>query len=143
MYRFLDRLTPEDVEAITAFVQMEMLEAGYAAVAEFHYLHHQPGGAPYASLAEMSERIAAAAAVTGIGLTLLPVLYQQGGCDGRALGPGQARFGNDISQFAALLEGAAAALKGLPGDAILGLARSRGSETRGSSPAPRRAGRRG
>ena len=64
MYRFLDRLTPEDVEAITAFVQMEMLEAGYAAVAEFHYLHHQPGGAPYASLAEMSERIAAAAAVT-------------------------------------------------------------------------------
>ena len=115
MYRFLDRLTPEDVEAITAFVQMEMLEAGYAAVAEFHYLHHQPGGAPYASLAEMSERIAAAAAVTGIGLTLLPVLYQQGGCDGRALGPGQARFGNDISQFAALLEGAAAALMGWPG----------------------------
>lgn len=122
MYRFLDRLTPEDVGAIAAFVQMEMLEAGYGAVAEFHYLHHQPGGVPYANVAEMSERIVNAAAETGIGLTLLPVLYQQGGCDGRALGPGQARFGNDINGFAALLEGASVALKGLPGDAVLGLA---------------------
>ncbi|MCB1471829.1 MAG: amidohydrolase family protein, partial [Rhodobiaceae bacterium] len=95
MFRFLDRLTPEDVEAIAAFVQMEMLEAGYCAVGEFHYLHHQPGGAPYDNLAEMSERIAAAAAQTGIGLTLLPVLYEHGGCDGRALSPGQVRFGND------------------------------------------------
>ncbi|TKA94007.1 formimidoylglutamate deiminase, partial [Cereibacter changlensis] len=92
MFRFLDALTPEDVGAIAAFVQMEMLEAGYAAVAEFHYLHHQPGGAPYADPAEMAGRIVAAAAETGCGLTLLPVLYQQGGCDGRALGPGQARF---------------------------------------------------
>ncbi|MBI1219548.1 MAG: formimidoylglutamate deiminase [Rhodobacteraceae bacterium] len=122
MYRFLDRLTPEDVEAIAAFVQMEMLEAGYAAVAEFHYLHHQPGGGAYASIAEMSERIVNAAAETGIGLTLLPVLYQQGGCDGRALGPGQARFGNDINAFAALLQGAEAAVASLPGDAVLGLA---------------------
>lgn len=122
MYRFLDRLTPEDVQAIAAFVQMEMLEAGYGAVAEFHYLHHQRGGIPYANVAEMSERIVNAAAETGIGLTLLPVLYQQGGCDGRALGPGQARFGNDINGFAALLEGASVALKGLPGDAVLGLA---------------------
>jgi formimidoylglutamate deiminase len=122
MYRFLDRLTPEDVQAIAAFVQMEMLEAGYGAVAEFHYLHHQPGGVPYANIAEMSERIVNAAAETGIGLTLLPVLYQQGGCDGRALGPGQARFGNDINGFSALLEKAGVALKGLPGDAVLGLA---------------------
>ena len=60
MYRFLDQLTPEHVEAITAFVQMEMLEAGYAANIEFHYLHHQPGGVPYDNLAETSERIAAA-----------------------------------------------------------------------------------
>lgn len=122
MYRFLDRLTPEDVEAIAAFVQMEMLEAGYGAVTEFHYLHHQPGGTPFANVAEMSERIVAAAVQSGIGLTLLPVLYQQGGCDGRPLGPGQARFGNDLAQFAALVDGAATALKGLPGDAVLGLA---------------------
>ncbi len=121
MFRFLDQLSPEDVEAIAAFVQMEMLEAGYAAVAEFHYLHHRPGGAPYADLAEMSGRIAAAAQATGIGLSLLPVLYSQGGCDGRALGPGQVRFGNDPERFARLCEGAEAEIKGLP-DARLGLA---------------------
>lgn len=122
MYRFLDRLTPDDVEAIAAYVQMEMLEAGYAAVAEFHYLHHAPGGQVYARLAEMSDRIVNAAAETGIGLTLLPVLYQQGGCDGRALAAGQLRFGNDPGRFAALLEGAAGAVAGLAPDAVLGLA---------------------
>ena len=60
MYRFLDRLTPEDVQAIAAMVMLEMAEAGYAAVAEFHYLHHAPGGGAYDDLAEMSARIAAA-----------------------------------------------------------------------------------
>ena len=86
MYRFLDQITPDQVEAIAAFVQMEMLEAGYGANVEFHYLHHQPDGQPYDNIAEMSERIAAAAASqSGIGLTLLPVHYQYGGCDKRAL----------------------------------------------------------
>ncbi len=122
MFRFLDRLTPDDVEAIAAFVQMEMLEAGYACNVEFHYLHHQPGGVPYDDLAEMSGRIAAAAQTSGIGLTLLPVLYQQGGCDGRPLGPGQIRFGNDLDRFARLVEGARAALSPLPADTALGLA---------------------
>ncbi|GAB5374684.1 MAG: formimidoylglutamate deiminase [Acuticoccus sp.] len=122
MFRFLDRLTPEDVEAIAAFVQMEMLEAGYAAVGEFHYLHHQPGGAPYAALGELSARIVAAAETSGIGLTLLPVLYEQGGCDGRPLASGQIRFGNDFDRFARLLEEAGAALERLPDDARLGVA---------------------
>ena len=122
MFRFLDQLTPDDVQAITAFVQMHMLEAGYGAVAEFHYLHHAPGGQPYDNLAEMSERIVAAADQTGIGLTLLPVLYQYGGCDQRALGPGQIRFGNDVDRFAKLLQGAQAALAALPGDARSGIA---------------------
>ena len=122
MYRFLDRLTPDDVQAIAAFVQMEMAEAGYAAVAEFHYLHHAQGGAPYADRAEMSARIAAAAAETGLGLTLLPVLYQQGGCDGRALGAGQLRFGNDADGFGALWQGAGRALASLPEDSRLGVA---------------------
>jgi formimidoylglutamate deiminase len=122
MYRFLDRLTPEDVQAITAFVQMEMAEAGYGAVAEFHYLHHGQGGAAYADRAEMSARIAAAAAESGLGLTLLPVLYQQGGCDGRALGPGQLRFGNDPDGFGALWQAAGRALDGLPADTRLGVA---------------------
>ena len=120
MYRFLDHLSPDDVQAITAFVQMEMLEAGYANVAEFHYLHHQQGGAPYADLAEMSGRIVAAAEQSGIGLTLLPVLYEQGGCDGRALTAGQVRFGNDMDRFSQLWQGAAAHATGE--DMVVGVA---------------------
>lgn len=122
MYAFLDRLTPDDVQAITAMAFLEMAEAGFAAVAEFHYLHHGPGGLAYADPAEMSARVAAAAAQTGLGLTLLPVLYMQGGLDRRALVRGQDRFGNDLAGFARLLEGAEAALASLPGDAVLGLA---------------------
>ena len=122
MYRFLQSLGPEEVEAIAAFVQMEMLEAGYAAVAEFHYLHHAPGGTPYADVAEMSARIAAAAEVTGIGLTLLPVLYQWGGCDRRPLVAGQDRFHGTPESFARLHDGARAAIAGLPDDTRLGVA---------------------
>ena len=122
MFRFLDRLTPDHVEAIAGFVQMQMLEAGYAANVEFHYLHHRPGGQPYDNPAEMSARIAAAAARTGIGLTLLPVHYQYGGCDRRPLGPGQVRFGNDPDGFARLHEAAGVALRDLPGDTRLGVA---------------------
>lgn len=122
MYRFLDQLTPDHVEAITAFVQMEMLEAGYAAVAEFHYLHHQPDGTPYDNVAELSARVCAAAAQTGIGLTLLPVLYEHGGCDGRALGAGQKRFGNTPDKYATLQQAAAKAATALPEDTIVGVA---------------------
>ncbi len=122
MFRFLDRLTPDHVEAIAAFVQMEMLEAGYAANVEFHYLHHQPGGAPYDNLAEVAGRIAAAAEQTGIGLTLLPVHYQYGGCDRRPLGPGQIRFGNDFDRFARLHEQSADIVGRLPADCRVGVA---------------------
>ncbi|MGL4308911.1 MAG: formimidoylglutamate deiminase [Paracoccaceae bacterium] len=122
MFRFLDRLTPDHIETIAAFVQMEMLEAGYATNVEFHFLHHQPGGQPYDNLAEMAERIAAAASRTGIGLTLLPVHYQYGGCDRRALGPGQVRFGNDPDRFARLHEQSVAALRCLPADVRIGVA---------------------
>lgn len=122
MYRFLDQLTPDQVEAIAAFVQMEMLEAGYACNVEFHYLHHRPDGRPYDNLAEMAVRIASAAAATGIGLTLLPVHYQFGGLDGRPLGPGQVRFGNDLDRFVRLFEASASTLDSLPADAGIGVA---------------------
>ncbi len=122
MYQFLDRLTPDDVQTIAAMVMLEMAEAGYAAVAEFHYLHHAPGGQTYDDLAEMSARIAAAADLTGLGLTHLPVLYAQGGCDGRALSAGQLRFGNDPDRFARLWDGARHALRDLPADTVLGVA---------------------
>ena len=122
MFRFLEKLDPDQIEAIAALVQMEMLEAGYACNVEFHYLHHGPGGAPYQPLAETSARIVAAAERTGIGLTLLPVHYQFGGCDRRPLAPGQVRFGNDIDRFARLYEGAVEAVRALPEDARIGAA---------------------
>lgn len=122
MYRFLDALSPGHVEAIAAFVQMEMLEAGYATVAEFHYLHHQPDGTPYTDLGELAARIAAATTQTGIGLTLLPVLYEQAGCNGASLGPGQVRFGNDVDRFVRLLGRAEELVAALPADANIGIA---------------------
>jgi len=120
MYRFLDRLTPDQVQAIAAMVYVEMLEAGYGAVAEFHYLHHDIGGVAYGNIAEMAEHISAAANTSGVGLTLLPVLYMHGGCDGRALEGGQRRFGNDLESFTSLHTASAATLK-RPDD-ILGVA---------------------
>ena len=95
MYRFLGNLTPDHIEAIASLAFMEMAEHGYASVAEFHYLHHQADGQPYDDPAEMAGRILGAANAVGIGLTLLPVLYQFGGCDGRPLVGGQRRFGNE------------------------------------------------
>lgn len=122
MYRFVEMITPEDLEAIAAQVQMEMLEAGYAAVGEFHYLHHGAGGLPYNNRAEMCERVAAAAYLSGIGLTLLPVLYQQGSCDGRPLQQEQLRFGNSLHGFQRLKEGADAAVAALGADSNCGVA---------------------
>jgi formimidoylglutamate deiminase len=123
MYAFLDRLSPEQIEAIAAMVFMEMLEAGYGAVAEFHYLHHAPNGAAYDDLAELSGRIVAAAGQAGIGLTLLPVLYSYGGCDLRPLAGGQLRFANDPDRFARLWEGAAGHLRAQgAADARIGVA---------------------
>ena len=121
MYRFLERLSPEDVQAIAAQAMVEMAEAGFSAVAEFHYLHHPVGGGTYADPAEMSGRIVQAAQETGLGLTHLPVIYEQGGVDGRALAGGQLRFGSSPEVFARLVEGACRALIDLP-DAVLGVA---------------------
>ena len=122
MYRFLATLTPDDVQAIAAMVMMEMAEAGYAAVCEFHYLHHAPLGQTYDDLAEMSGRIAAAATVSGLGLTHLPVFYERGGCDGRPLSDGQRRFGNDLDRFHRLWDRLPQVLASLPADTVLGLA---------------------
>jgi formimidoylglutamate deiminase len=104
MFRYLEQMSPDQVEAIAAFVQMEMLEAGYACNVEFHYLHHQADGTSYDNTAEMAVRIIAAADQTGIGLTLLPVHYQFGGCDGRALARGQVRFGTTPDGYLRLWE---------------------------------------
>ncbi|SDA67696.1 formimidoylglutamate deiminase [Mesorhizobium qingshengii] len=104
MYRFALSMTPDQVEAVAAQLYVEMLEAGFSRVGEFHYLHHDRDGKPYANLAEMAERIAAAASETGIGLTLLPVFYAHSSFGGAAPNEGQRRFINDVNRFSRLVE---------------------------------------
>jgi formimidoylglutamate deiminase len=104
MYRFALQMSPDDVEAVAAQVYVEMLEAGFAAVAEFHYLHHAPDGSPYESRAEMAGRILSAARRTGIGMTLLPVFYAHSTFGGAPPEPEQRRFVNDVSSFARLVD---------------------------------------
>lgn len=104
MYRFAGRITPEQLHAIAAQLYGEMLEAGFTQVCEFHYLHHQPNGRPYDNPAEMSQAIIRAAEDAGIGLTLLPVLYQTGGFDGRDLNDTQKRFAHSTEDYLRLIE---------------------------------------
>lgn len=104
MYRFALSMTPDQVEAVAAQLYVEMLEAGFSRVGEFHYLHHDRDGTPYDNIAEMAERIAAAAAETGIGLTLLPVFYAHSSFGGTAPNEGQRRFINDVNRFQRLIE---------------------------------------
>ncbi|WP_417598958.1 formimidoylglutamate deiminase [Pararhodobacter oceanensis] len=103
MYRMVDRLTPEAYEAIAALVYLEMLQFGMTAVCEFHYVHHQSGGAHFANPTEMSDRLIAAAADTGLGLTLLPVLYAHGGI-GKPAEPTQQRFVHDVDAYLTLID---------------------------------------
>ncbi len=103
MYRFAARFDPETLYAVAAQLYIEMLEAGYTTVCEFHYLHHPPDGSTYSDPAAMSRALVAAARDTGIRMTLLPVLYMSGGFDGRALGERQRRFGHDVDGFLALV----------------------------------------
>ncbi len=118
MYRFLDRLTPEDVEAISAQAFAEMLEAGFTRVGEFHYLHNDIDGRRYANAGELTDRIVAAATTAGIGLTLLPVFYAHGGLGGAPPKPGQRRFISDPDGFARLVEHGRAAVRSLPGSLV-------------------------
>jgi formimidoylglutamate deiminase len=115
MYRFVERLGPDELEAIAAFAYMEMLEAGFTTVGEFHYLHHDIDGAPYADIGEMAARIAAATRQTGIGLTLLPSFYAYGGFGGAPPTDGQRRFINDPERFLKLVERTRAIVAPLPG----------------------------
>lgn len=104
MYRFAGALDPDGVEAIAAMLQASLLEGGYTSVAEFHYLHHQPDGRPYDDPAELSLRCMAAAETTGIGLTLLPVLYRWSGFGRRPPEPRQRRFVHDADALVDLVD---------------------------------------
>ncbi len=104
MYKFLNQINPDYFESICAYAQMEMLEAGYAGVTEFHYIHNDLSGAPFNTLSEMSQRVVNASYQSGIGLTLLPVLYEQGGVFGESLISGQKRFGLNLEEFFKLVD---------------------------------------
>jgi len=121
MYRFVDKITPDDLAAIAAQVYLEMLEAGFTAVAEFHYLHHAPQGRPFDNIAEMSRAIFAAAQETGIGLTFLPVFYESSGFGGAAPAEAQERFALTPYLYGQLLEIVSASASELP-DATVGMA---------------------
>lgn len=99
MYRMAARFDPDALHAVASQLYVEMLEAGYTTVCEFHYLHHAPDGSAYATPTAMSDALVAAARETGIRLTLLPVLYMTGGFDGRELNPRQRRFGHDVEGY--------------------------------------------
>lgn len=121
MYRFLAHLDADSFQAIAELAYIEMLEAGFTRVGEFHYLHHAADGRVHADPAEMSARVAAAAQASGIGLTLLPVFYAHADFGGAPPNPAQRRLIHDVDGFARLLEGCRRALAPLP-DAVLGIA---------------------
>ena len=115
MYRFAATLSPDDVHAIARQLYIEMLEAGFTSVCEFHYLHHDIDGRPYARPSAMAEAILAAAQSVGLRLTLLPVLYQHGGFDGRPLSERQQRFGHGADAFVRLVDDLRRGSSAMPG----------------------------
>ena len=121
MYRFVEAISRDDIEAIAAFAYMEMLEAGFVRVGEFHYVHHDRGGRRFADPAELASGIAVAAHEAGIGLTLLPSFYAHSGFGGAAPDSRQSRFLNDVDSYAALLDHTRRAVAPLD-DAVIGVA---------------------
>ena len=121
MYKFALTMSPEQAEAVALRLYVDMLEAGFTRVGEFHYLHHDRDGTPYGNISEMADRIVSAAGAAGIGLTLLPVLYAHSTFGGAAPNEGQRRFINDEASFSRLIEGCQKALVGFDG-AVLGVA---------------------
>jgi formimidoylglutamate deiminase len=118
MYQFVERIDPDDLEAIASLAYAEMLECGFTQVGEFHYLHHDRGGIPFADPGELAARLAAAAASTGIGLTLLPTFYAHSGFGGAEPQKRQRRFINGRDRFADIVDASRKAVKPLPGGTV-------------------------
>ena len=104
MYRFARNITPAHIEAIAAQLFSECLRHGYTSLCEFHYVQRDQDGAMYARPAETAERVVAAAAAAGIGITMLPVLYSFAGFGEQGLGPGQQRFRTDAGDVLRIIE---------------------------------------
>lgn len=103
MYRFAAKISPQGLAAVAQWLYIEMLKAGYTSVCEFHYVHHTPDGSRYGNPAELAERVVDAAQTSGIGMTMLPVLYQYGGFGARAPRDDQRRFINTPESLLDLL----------------------------------------
>ena len=98
MYGVALRITPEQLHAVAVHLYTELLAGGYSHTCEFHYLHHSETGQPYADEATMSRALAQAAVDTGMGLTLLPVLYERAGFAQPTLRADQRRFASDVAR---------------------------------------------
>ncbi|RAU46525.1 MULTISPECIES: formimidoylglutamate deiminase [unclassified Pseudomonas] len=92
MYRLVGQINPEQLGVIARQLYIEMLKGGFTSVAEFHYVHQDAAGKPYANPAELALQVSQAARSVGIGMTLLPVLYSHAGFGGSAPNEGQRRF---------------------------------------------------
>jgi len=104
MYKLALSISPDELESIATMLYSEMLRHGYTNVTEFHYVHHNKNGKPYANLSEMGERLVSAAKNVGIGITLTPIFYQKGGF-GKSPTDGQKRFiSHTIEDYNRLLE---------------------------------------
>ncbi|MGG1944180.1 formimidoylglutamate deiminase [Trinickia sp. NRRL B-1857] len=103
MYRLAARITPAALEAIARWLYIEMLKAGYTSVCEFHYVHHALDGSRYEQVAELGQRVVDAASQAGIGMTMLPVLYEYSGFGKREPRPDQRRFINTPQSLLELL----------------------------------------
>ena len=105
MYSAANRITPAQLEAIAALLYAELLQAGYTQVCEFHYLHHDLQGKPYANPLEMSSALVRAAQCVGVGITLLPALYMRSGFEASGLRNDQQRFASTPESIFKLCEG--------------------------------------
>ena len=104
MYALANRIGPQDLQTLATQLFVEMLKAGYTSVAEFHYLHRQPDGENYPGDNALWAATAQAAAVTGIGLTFLPTLYQTSDFGAAPLKKDQARFATETEHFLRAIE---------------------------------------
>lgn len=114
MYRMVQKLTPEQVGAIATHLYIDLLKGGYTQVAEFHYLHHDVNGKPYSTGDLMLQQLVAAADNTGIGQTLLPVLYSYAGFGAQSPQAGQKRFIQDVDRYLRQQQALARALHHYP-----------------------------
>jgi len=105
MYGVALTITPEQLHQVATRLYRELLRGGYTQVCEFHYLHHAPDGSRFADPLAMSRALVLAAQDTGIGLTLLPVLYERAGFDAAGLRDDQRRFATTVDDVLALRDG--------------------------------------